>query len=263
MNTRRRCSGPRVHEQRRAVGVLVLIMCLGGMLASAADLVMLSAGAMEPAVNPIVEEFRRGSGHAVNLEFGTAPELTDRLSRNQPGDILIAPTAVMDRAVRDGRADSASRVELGKIGVGVFVRRGGRLPNLSSRDALRQAVLAATAVVYTQGSSVQYIETMLATLGVEVDIRGRVVRMADSDAASQLVALGSFGDLGFGAITAIKAHDTRGTQYVGPLPVELQNFTAYEAAVRQGARAPDAAAAFLTFVKTPAARKLLQSAGVE
>jgi molybdate transport system substrate-binding protein len=147
--------------------------------------------------------------------------------------------------------------------VGVFVRRGGRVPDVSSRDALRRAVLDATAIVYTQGSSGQYIETLLMRLGVESAIKARVVRTADADAALSRIAAGAPGELGFGAVTAIKAHETRGTQLVAPLPTDLQNFTLYEAAIRTGASAPDAAAAFLAFVKTPAARQLLESAGVQ
>ncbi len=224
---------------------------------------MLSAGAMEPAVGPILEVFRRRSDQMVTVEYGTAPELTERLSGNQRGDVLIAPAAVMDRAVKDGRADGGSRIELGRIGVGVFVRLGAPRPDVSSRDALRRAVLSATAIVYTQGSSGQYIDTLLMNLGVDTEIRGRVVRTADADAALARVAAGSAGDLGFGAITAIRAHSSQGTQLVAPLPSALQNFTTYEAAVRTGASSPDSAAIFLKFLTTPAARELLKTAGVE
>ena len=244
------------------LSALVVLVLLAG-TAAAAQLVVLSAGAMEPAIAPMLEVFRQRSGHMVTVEFGTAPELTERLIRNQPGDILVAPTAVMDRAVTDGRAESRSRIELGRIGVGVFVRQGAPRPDVSSRDALRRAVLAATAVVYTQGSSGQYINTLLTNLGLDAEIHARVVRTADADAALARVAAGAEGDLGFGAITAIKAHSSQGTQLVAPLPAELQNFTTYEAAIRTGAASPETAAAFLTFVRTPAARLLLQSAGVE
>jgi molybdate transport system substrate-binding protein len=246
---------------RRVTPALVLILLAG--TAAAAQLVVLSAGAMQPAIAPMLEVFHSRSGHTVTVEFGTAPELAERLAGNQPGDVLIAPTAVMDRAVKDGRAESRSRVELGRIGVGVFVRQGAPRPDVSSRDALRRAVLAATAVVYTQGSSGQYIDTLLTNLGIDSAIHARVVRTADADAALARVAAGADGDLGFGAITAIKAHSSRGTELVAPLPAELQNFTTYEAAIRTGAPSPDVAAAFLTFVKTPAAQLLLTSAGVE
>jgi molybdate transport system substrate-binding protein len=251
------------HLYRRRLSALLLGVLALSVCAAAAELVVLSAGAMEPAVGPILEVFRRRSDQMVTVEFGTAPELTERLSRNQRGDVLIAPAAVMDRAVKDGRAERSSRIELGKIGVGVFVRLGAPLPDVSSRDALRRALRAATAIVYTQGSSGQYIDTLLMNLGVDSEIRGKVVRTADADAALARVAAGAEGDLGFGAITAIRAHASQGTQLVAPLPAALQNFTTYEAAVRTGAASPDAAAMFLKFLATPTARELLRAAGVE
>jgi molybdate transport system substrate-binding protein len=243
--------------------LLLIAFLLAATSVSAAQLVVLSAGAMEPAVIPLLFQFQRSSGHTMMVEYGTAPQLAERLSRNQPGDVLISPTAVMDQAIADGRAVASTRITLGRIGVGVFVRRGARAPEVSTPDALRQAVLKATAVVYTQGSSGQYIDTLLATLGVEPQVRSRIVRTADADAALARVASGSEGDIGFGAMTAIKAHESRGTHFVSPLPERLQNFTTYEAAIRTGATTPDAAAAFLQFLKTPTARTLLQAVGVE
>jgi len=243
--------------------VLLIAFVLAVASAAAAQLVILSAGAMEPAVIPLIGEFQRSSSHTVTVDYGTAPELAERLSRDQPGDVLIAPKAVMDRAVADGRVDGATRSALGRIGVGVFVRTGAPAPDVSTPEALRQSVTQATAVVYTQGSSGQYIDMLLATLGVESQIRSRVVRTADADAALARVASGAAGDLGFGAITAIKAHEARGTHLIAPLPDRLQNFTAYEAAIRTGARSREVAAAFLDYLRTPAARTLLQAAGVE
>jgi ABC-type molybdate transport system substrate-binding protein len=124
-------------------------------------------------------------------------------------------------------------------------------------------VVQATAVVYTQGSSGQYIDMLLASLGVESQIRSRVIRTDDADAALARVASGAPGDLGFGAITAIKAHEAHGTHLIAPLPDSLQNFTAYEAAIRTGAHSREVAAAFLDYLRTPAARTLLHAAGVE
>jgi molybdate transport system substrate-binding protein len=233
------------------------------MAAAEESAALLSAGAMEPAVLPLLAQFEAASGHAVSVQFGTAPELVQRLSRDEPGDLLIAPKAVMDQAVAAMQATAATRVAIGRIGVGAFVRRGAPLPDVSTPERLRDAILGAGAVVYTQGSSGQYFDTVLATLGVEAQVRPRVVRTPDAEAALARIAAGGERDLGFGAITAIKAHEAQGTHYVAPLPAQLQNFTVYEAAIRAGARAPTVGKALLDFIQTPAARATLRSAGVE
>jgi molybdenum ABC transporter molybdate-binding protein len=229
---------------------------------SASELSVMSAGAMEAAVAPLATEFQRASGHTVTVDYGTAPELTARLTRGQPADVIIAPAAVIDQATSNGQVVPATRVNVGRIGVGVFVRTGAGAPDVSSESALRSALLAAEHIVYTQGSSGQYIDSLFAKLGVASQVASKLVRVADADTALARIAAGSSADLGFGAVTAIKAFEGKGTTYTAPLPDSLQNFTAYDAAVRVGAREAQAAAAFLAFLKTPAARRTLDAAGL-
>jgi molybdate transport system substrate-binding protein len=168
----------------------------------------------------------------------------------------------MNQAVGDGKIVAATRVPVGRIGVGMVVRRGAPAPDVSSADALKRALLAAGAG-YARGSSGQYIEALFMKLGVKEQLASRLVVVADAEAALARIAAGSERDLGFGAITAIKAYEGKGTHYVAPLPEAIQNFTAYDAAVRAGAREPQAAAAFVAFLKSPAARHTLLDAGVQ
>ena len=229
----------------------------------AADLSVLSAGAMEAAIAPLAIQFQQVSGHTVTVEYGTAPQLAARLTQERPADVIIAPAVVLDQAVAEGLAVAPSRVTIGRIGVGVFVRAGAPRPDVSSATALRASVLAAEQIVYTQGSSGQYIDAMLATLGVAGQLTSRLVRVADAETALARVAAGTTRELGFGAITAIKAFEGKGTTYIAPLPESLQNFTGYDGAVMTGARAPQAAAGFLQFLTTPAARRTLEGAGLQ
>jgi len=251
-----------------ACGLAVLSAAEAATLGSAAallaaELSVMSAGAMEPAVVPLAIQFQHASGHTIAVEYGTAPQLAARLAQEQTADVIIAPAAVIDQVVAEGRAAPHSRVAIGRIGVGVFVRAGAPRPDVASAAALRTAVLAAEHIVYTQGSSGQYIDTMLETLGVAVQLGSRLVRVADAETALARVAAGTSGDLGFGAITAIKAFEGKGTTYIAPLPDSLQNFTGYDGAIMKGARSPQAAADFLKFLITPAARRTLERAGIQ
>jgi len=243
----------------RALLVLVLT---GTAALSASELAVMSAGAMEAAIAPLALQFQRASGHTVTVEYGTAPQLAAMLARGQPADVVIAPAAVMDQAIGGGQAIAPTRLAVGRIGVGVFVRTGAPAPDVSSESALRAALLSADHIVYTQGSSGQYIDALFGKLGVVSQLASKLVRVADADTALARVAAGTSRDLGFGAITAIKAFEGKGTTYAAPLPDSLQNFTAYDAAVRTGTREPQAAAAFLEFLRSPAARRTLEEAGL-
>jgi molybdate transport system substrate-binding protein len=243
--------------------LLIGLCAAAAAVASAAELSVMSAGALESGIAPLVQQFQRDSGHTVVIEYGTSPQLAARLSKGQPADVLVAPDVVMRQAIADSQVAAATRVPVGRIGVGVVVRHGAPAPDVSSADALRRALLSADTVVYTQGSSGQYIEALFTKLGVKDQLASRLLVVADAEAALARIAAGTDRDLGFGAITAIKAYERRGTHYVAPLPDGIQNFTAYDAAVRTGAREPQVAAAFLAFLGTPAARRTLLDAGVQ
>jgi len=243
--------------------VLFSIFCLVGVAAAAADLSVMSAGAVEAVVAPIIERFQTASGLTVTVEYGTSPQLAARLAKNQAADILIAPDTLIAQAIADGQAAATTRVPVGRIGVGVFVKSGAPAPDVSTVDALRDALLKANVVVYTQGSSGQYIEALFTKLGVRTQLASHLLVVPDAEAALARVAGGTERDLGFGAVTAIRANDGNGTQYVAPLPDDIQNFTAYEGAMRTRAANPGAAKTFLAFLKSPDARRVLTDAGVQ
>jgi molybdate transport system substrate-binding protein len=45
------------------------------------------------------------------------------------------------------------RVELGRVGVGVAVRAGAPVPDISNTEALKRAILAADSIVYNRAST--------------------------------------------------------------------------------------------------------------
>ena len=163
--------------------VLLALVLTGTAALSASELAVMSAGAMEAAIAPLALQFQRASGHTVTVEYGTAPQLAAMLDRGQPADVVIAPAAVMDQAIGGGQAIAATRLAVGRIGVGVFVRTGEPAPDVSSESALRAALLSADHIVYTQGSSGQYIDALFGKLGVVSQLASKLVRVADADTA--------------------------------------------------------------------------------
>jgi len=105
---------------------IIVAVLVGVSVASVAadELRVTSAGAVEPGLVRLIEQFKRSSRHTVQVEFGTGPQLTARLESGQIGDVLIAPAAVMDQAVTARKVNSSTRTPVGRVGVGIVVRRG-------------------------------------------------------------------------------------------------------------------------------------------
>jgi molybdate transport system substrate-binding protein len=243
--------------------VLILVLSAGISAASAAEISVLSAGAVEGGIVRLIEQFQRTSGDVVRIEYATSPELSQRLAAAQPADVLIAPVAVMDRAIADQKAVVNTRATVGRVGIGVIVRDGARAPAITSPDALRRAFLEADTIVYNRGSSGIYIEKLLAQMGIAEQVKPRTAQVADGEDVMRRIIDGKGAEIGLAAISAIKIFKPQSFQYVGALPAPIQNLTTYDAAVMSGAREPRAAAAFVKFVTTPAARRVFLEAGVE
>jgi molybdate transport system substrate-binding protein len=230
---------------------------------AADEIKLMSAGAVEPGLVLVVEQFRRSSRHTVQVEFGTGPQLTARMAAGQTGDVLIAPRATMDDAAAKGKVERSTRKPVGRVGVGVVARTGGPTPDVSSADSLRTSLLAADAVVFNRGSTGVYVEQLLKKLGVADQIAGKIVRLDNGDAVMRRLIGGSGNEFGFGAITEIRLFESKGARLVAPLPAAVQNFTDYDVAVMTGTRTPQAAAEFVRFITTDAARAVFAGAGVQ
>ena len=103
--------------------------------AGAAELTVYSAGAVEAGLGPLMEAFRRESGHAVRLTVAVPNLLRQRVEAGEAPDVLIAPVPVMDALARAGALRDAPRETVGKVGVAVVVRTGARGPTSDGEPA--------------------------------------------------------------------------------------------------------------------------------
>lgn len=242
--------------------VLALLAALPVTIA-ATDVSVLSAGAVEEGVVRLAAQYERESGHDVTAQFGTGPELQARLSSGASADVLIAPAGVMGRAVAAGHVIGDTQTHVARVGVGVTVRRGAARPDVATVDALKTALLRADSVVYNQASTGQYLENLFARMGILDQLKPKTTRYGNAAQVLEHLIAGKGNEIGFGPITEIKSFEPKGVVLVGPLPAEIQNYTAYAAAVMRRSRTPDAARAFIRFLASEAARQTFAATGAQ
>ena len=238
--------------------------------ALAADICVLSAGAIEPGIRPALAAFQATSGHHVTLTFATAPQICQRIEAGAAFDVVIAPPAVLDALAQASKisADKVQRVAIGRVGVGVAVRSGAPLSELSSAASLKRELLAADSLVFNRASTGAHFETVLKTLGIEAQAAAKTTRYPDGASVMEHVLKGTGRELGVGAITEFLLLRDKGLQLAGPLPPEVQNFTSYAAvaaavaAVAGRAQASDATAALLSHLRSPATQAGFVAAGI-
>ncbi len=246
-----------------ATGLLLFALCtLTTGSAMAAEIKVLSAGAVEPGLRAAAAAFQKQSGHDVHITFNTAPEIRKRIGAGEVFDVVIAPPAALDEFAGAGKV-TADRANLGRVGLGVAVRPGAAVPDISSGDALKRSVLQAESIVFNRASSGIYLENLLKKLGVYEQVEARTTRYSDAAAVMEHVLKGKGREIGFGPVTEILQHREKGLKLVGPLPPEVQNYTSYSAAPMTAAVNAELARVLVRYLGSPESKALFAGAGID
>ena len=224
---------------------------------------VLSPSAVHSSLEAIVAAHRKHTGDEVALTFETAPALKKRLEGGEVADIVIAPPRVMSELIEAKMADAKDRFELGRAGVGIVVREGAPLLDISTTEALERAMLDADSIVHTRASSGLYVAGMIGRLGLADKIAGKVTTYHDAVGAFTHLINGKGREFGFGGMPEVVRWRDRGLRLVGPLPPELQNYTTYVAALAAQPPNPEGARRFMAFLGSAAAKALCVANGVE
>ncbi len=246
-------------SNQRAIGVVLAVLVWSG-IAQAAEIKVLSAGALEPAMTALAADYAARTGDKLIIDFQTSGEMRE-LGQAGPlsVDVVATPDPLTAEFVNAGRTTSTS-LSVGRIGIGVAVRTGDPVPDISTVPAFKAALLAAHSVLFNRASSGMGVEKMIQNLGLTNELAARTQRFPNAESVMKQLIAGERGDLAMGAPTAISLYTSQGLRYVGPIPAELQSYTAYVVALTPGAS--PIAHKLLEYLATPEARKIFIAKGV-
>ena len=229
-----------------------------------ATLHILSAGAAQAVTERIIEAFKRETGAEVSATFGAVGAMKMKMEAGEAVDVITLTRPMIEELTAAGAVQPGSRIDLGKVGTGVAVRAALSLPDVSSADALRRAILGASKLTFPDPATAtagKVVMRMLEKLGVLDDVRARFELFPNGYAAMKWLATTSGAELGITQVTEILPN--KGVAYAGPLPDEFQMKAVYSAAIAIRAPAPQLAKDFLARFAAPSARTLLAQAGFE
>jgi molybdate transport system substrate-binding protein len=257
-----------MHVKLKLVSKLALGLAtalLSANVASAAEIRVLISGGLTAALKELAPQFEQATGNKVDLVYGpsmgnTSNAIPVRLERGEPADVLIMVGYALGDLIKQGKVAADSRVDLVKSPIGVAVKSGAPKPDLSSAEAVKQALLAATSVAYSDSASGVYVSTrMFAKLGIADAMKDKA-RMIPATPVGEIVARGE-AEIGLQQISELKPVD--GIDIVGPLPDALQNITVFSAGIATVSKEPDAGKALITFLTSPAAHDVIVKSGLD
>jgi molybdate transport system substrate-binding protein len=243
--------------------VLALAFGISCTSVHAAEVKILTAGAMKAVVLELVPQFEKETGHKAVVDNDTAGGLAKRVEGGEAFDLAVITPGVIGDLANKGKVVGDSRVNVARVGVGVVVKEGAPSPDISSLDAFKRTLIAAKSVAYIDpasgGSSGIYLTGLFDKLGIAADIKPKA-KLKQGGYVAELIANGE-AELGLHQISEILP--VKGVKLVGPLPAEIQNYTTYAVAVGTEAKQPDAARALIKLLTGPAAESVLKARGME
>lgn len=227
---------------------------------AAADLLVWSAGAAKPALEELVVEFEKVLHKTLQVEYAPVGVLLRRLAEGTQPDVLIVSAEVVAEVERKGWSVAGSAQVLGSVGVGVAVRDGAPLPDISSPEALRKTLLAARSITYMdpqKGTSGKHFAAVLEQLGITQQVKAKTT-LGDIGFVVEPVARGEI-ELGVQQMTEILP--VKGARLLGPLPAPLQKITTYSVMLGAQARDPLLAGALIGYLTGAQAAAMFRQKG--
>jgi molybdate transport system substrate-binding protein len=227
------------------------------------EVTVLTSVAMTSALDELAPQFERLTGNKLKIGYSLISEIKKRVIAGETADIIMLSRPAMDDLAKQDKFVSGSIADVAGTPVALAVKAGAPKPDISSPEALKNALLAAKSIVYADpakgGASGVYFAKVVDQLGLTEQLKAKTILVPGAQAAD-VVAKGE-AEIGVGQASEIVP--VAGAQLLGPLPGDLASTTLFTAAIGTGSKQAEAAKLLIQFLKGPAAAAVFKSKGFQ
>jgi molybdate transport system substrate-binding protein len=219
----------------------------------------MSTLAVELALKSALLPAWREAGRDAEIEWSPTGVLIDRVRAGGRGDVVIAIDQPIAQLVDDGvlRADSVRPIARASFGLGV--REGADLPDISTPELFRRALVSARSVAYSlTGASGIHFQDVMHRLNIAKSVGARATAIPAGFTADKVTA----GDADLAVQQISELMSIEGIEVVGPFPDPYQKHTDFSAAIFTEASNPRVAAKFLDHLSNSEAAKVYSRSGL-
>ena len=229
--------------------------------------VMISAGFFK-VYSELGPGFEKATGHRLvttrGPSIGDSPEaIPARLGRGEPADVAILDGVGVDPLITRGLLRADGKLPLARSQIGMVVRAGAPKPDIGTVDGLKQALLNAKSIAYSDSSSGTYLSTVLfQKLGIADAVLPKSRKIPGPPSGEVVAAVVARGEAEIGFQQVAELIHTPGVDFVGTVPNEVQPPTFFVGVLTTQSREPDAALALLRFLSSNDAAPVITKAGL-
>ncbi|EOU1339370.1 substrate-binding domain-containing protein [Cronobacter malonaticus] len=251
-------------HKRLASCIAALTLSSLSSVALAQEITVMISGGFKAALEQLRPAYETQSGNQIVIvpgpSMGKTPQaIPNRLARGEKADVVIMVGDALTSLEKAGRTAPGSRTELADSPIGMVVKQGAPVPAINTPEALRQTLLAARSIAYSDSASGRYVSTALfKKLGIEAQVETRA-RMVERIPVASEVAKGKYA-VGFQQVSELLPEP--GVTFVGELPDSVQYITRFAGAVTNNAAHAAEGRALLAFLGSPDAQKVIHATGM-
>lgn len=227
-----------------------------------APVVVLSAGAVEYVITDLGRTFTKETGIALDFTFRTIAGVKKLLAEGRAADIIIGTAPAIREMEQAGVVQAGSVRPIGSTDSGICVRQGAAVPDISTREKLRDLLVRARSVAYSDpavgGSSGIYLVKLMEEMGILAEVRPKSVLCKNGEDIVKAVASGQ-AEVGSTFVSEFPL--AGGITSAGAIPAAFGNSTSYAAGLSRTAASQDAARQFLAALSTAQARAAWAAGG--
>lgn len=231
---------------------------------NAAEVKLLSAAVMKPALDELTGEFERATGNTLAIRYDSAGVVRNRIQIGEIADVAIIQRPVLEALSEQDKIVRGSIVTLARSSLAVAVRRGAPRPDIGSIDALKRALLAAGSIAYPDPAmghaSGVHFRGAIERLGIAQEVKAKVKLMQGT-----FVGFATQDETEMVITQPMEILAAPGYDLLGPLPDELQDhdhFT-WAAGVTTNAKEPHAGKTLIQFLSAAVAAKIIKKRGMD
>jgi molybdate transport system substrate-binding protein len=222
-------------------GFAALALLVSINAAGAAEVRLISVGGVKGALDPIIADFSKATGHTVKYTVGSPLVVSQKLAAGEAFDVVVQSAPAMNDLAAQKGLQAETRVAVARGGIGVGVHPNAAAPDLSTPDAFKKALMSAKSIgvgdpAMPNGSGV-VIQRILAASGIMDQIKSKV-QVVGLDPGQQMIAKGEL-EIGLMNSSEVRPY----LKFAGPVPAPLQDYTNYEVALTAKAGEAEASAA--------------------
>lgn len=230
------------------------------------EITALVSTALKPTLDEVLPEFEHSHRHAVRLTYAPSAQIGKRVAAGEPCDVIIITGPQCDHLIATGAIVAHSRRDLASSVIGLAVRHGANISDVSTPEGFKRTLLSAKSIAMSNpdggGASGAHLALIFAKLGIAEALAPKLTYGPGGPNG----LIGTFvqngqAEVGLQQIPELMA--VPGIKIAGPLPAELQMETVYSVGLAGAAQKPAAATALIDFLAGPRVAAVLNRKGMK